>query len=590
MKKITFFLLFCLAFDANASTSITTSGVSGHWTITGSPYLIFNDIGIAPGASLTIDPGVVLTFQGQYTMYVGGILHAAGTASQPIIFKIQDTTGWYLSTSTAGGWNQLYFDTTSGSDTSTINYCNFQDNSGQGIRIFGSLKIKNCNFFHCKNSTLLTASSLDSSFHLEMDSCNFYNTYSTNNGIFVTNNLGGSSYIHNSKFHNNTYTGCLFHGDHMNFIFENNEVYQNTQSATGFGSAVYIYTSNGIIKGNKIYSNTCSWDGTLSCWGGTMDIVGNYICNNNATTISGTCGSTQGGGGLRISGNSAPAFFTVRNNIIANNFAGIYGGGIYVFWTSAIIANNQIINNTGNAGGGIYMFNNVATSGNTLVKIKNNVFYNNISTIMLPTDTMNLWVGSADSFEYTNNWTQRPFYHDFYNAGFSYYLTGDTGTNIIGTSPGLIAPTITPNVTESALSANFNLLPTSPCIDKGDTSGASPYSVDYAGNIRIFGSRIDIGAYEYNPTEFATLNTNFISQPTKSLLIYPNPATSIIFFSTPEQKGTIELQDISGKQVAIKQVTNTLTSFDIHTLPRGIYFAVWNDGNGAKSVQKVVME
>jgi hypothetical protein len=72
--------------------------------------------------------------------------------------------------------------------------------------------------------------------------------------------------------------------------------------------------------------------------------------------------------------------------------------------------------------------------------------------------------------------------------------------------------------------------------------------------------------------------------------IYPNPACSSVFITTSEANGSVQLQDITGNIIVQKQVTGTLTSFDIHSIPRGIYFAVWNDGSGAKSVQKFVVE
>ena len=58
MRIILPFLLLCLVVNAKASTSITTSAVSGHWTLSGSPYLINNDIQVASAQSLTIDAGV----------------------------------------------------------------------------------------------------------------------------------------------------------------------------------------------------------------------------------------------------------------------------------------------------------------------------------------------------------------------------------------------------------------------------------------------------------------------------------------------------------------------------------------------------
>src|ERR1035441_6757608 len=59
MKKVScILLLLCCAVFVNASTSITTPNVSGHWTLAGSPYEVFNNITVNAGQSLIIDPGV----------------------------------------------------------------------------------------------------------------------------------------------------------------------------------------------------------------------------------------------------------------------------------------------------------------------------------------------------------------------------------------------------------------------------------------------------------------------------------------------------------------------------------------------------
>src|ERR1035437_9050469 len=106
MRKFLYLFFLPLAFAAHASTSITTATVSGHWTLAGSPYLIYNDIQIAGGAALAIDPGVQVFFQGVYNLDVVGILKAAGTLSAPIAFTIADTTGFSSNADNcAGGWH-----------------------------------------------------------------------------------------------------------------------------------------------------------------------------------------------------------------------------------------------------------------------------------------------------------------------------------------------------------------------------------------------------------------------------------------------------------------------------------------------------
>lgn len=58
------------------------------WTLAGSPYLVIDDLEIAPNASLVIEPGVVIGFNEGMGMRVEGVLKAWGTAEKPVIFTI----------------------------------------------------------------------------------------------------------------------------------------------------------------------------------------------------------------------------------------------------------------------------------------------------------------------------------------------------------------------------------------------------------------------------------------------------------------------------------------------------------------------
>ena len=583
---------------AYGSTSITTSAVSGHWGISGSPYLIFNNITVPSGATLSIDPGVQVIFQGLYSLEVAGNLVAIGTQTLPIDFKAQDTSGWANVSLATGGWHGISIDaaTTGIPDSTHIAWCNIHDMKFYSFVTYRPLKLSNCNFFHNSMPTGISYSSIinvlgtigDSTLLLEMDSCNVYNNYS-GQALNTISSFLGILHLSNCSIHDN-YAARAIYLVSVNVFFTNNSIFNNHQSDTilGGASAINLQSCYGVISGNKIYGNTCLFDAALYCDRSTLDITGNIISNNKATGAIGACGITDGGGGLYLNSNGVgnPLPYIVRNNIIANNFSPTNGGAISVYMSGAIITNNTIMNNTGNMGGGIYDFSDPTACGHTLLKVKNNIFFNNINThYYMDSTSCNLWV--ADTFEYTNNFTQRTYSSDITTAA-GFVPIGDTSTNIIGINPGLIAPTLTNSITENAILANFGLLLTSPCLNYGDTSNAYIYSTDYCGRSRVSGGIIDIGAYEYDLSSLGFVP--FSVEPATNISVYPNPAINNLFVSTPQASGIVELRDIEAKVVATKKVVNTITSFDIQTLPRGVYFAIWNMPGGTKSLQKTVLE
>jgi len=109
--------------SASADTPLATGPTSTcgdiasdtHWTVLASPYVLTCDVAILPGASLTINQGVVVKFQGTTSIVVNGTLDVLGTEEKPVTFTsllddsvAGDTNGDGSATSpAAGNWNSI---------------------------------------------------------------------------------------------------------------------------------------------------------------------------------------------------------------------------------------------------------------------------------------------------------------------------------------------------------------------------------------------------------------------------------------------------------------------------------------------------
>jgi parallel beta-helix repeat protein len=98
------------------------------WTVAGSPYYVINDVTVSSGATLTIDPGVVVKFAQGKSLRINGALEASGNAFNKIYFTDfrddtvgGDTNGDGSATSPAPGWwSYMYIPANA---SANIDYC-----------------------------------------------------------------------------------------------------------------------------------------------------------------------------------------------------------------------------------------------------------------------------------------------------------------------------------------------------------------------------------------------------------------------------------------------------------------------------------
>ena len=258
---------------------------------------------------------------------------------------------------------------------------------------------------------------------------------------------------------------------------------------------------------NRIVVSDCDGGGIIVCSANDIRLK-NLIIENNE--------SRRGGGGM-IDNSHETLLQNVIFNGNGNNTMGHKGGAIYISDNSnSTFVNALFHQNLAYEGAALFIevskpklinVTIVDNIGNEAVKIHGNqpIFYNSI-----------IWdqIGSAlPAFEHCLVMNMHP-----------------PGNNLDGSS-------LSPDFT-----SDYHLSFNSPCIDAGNKSYVNPYTqIDLDGNIRISGSNVDMGAYEFNSPQAPhnVINQKSMSDNTNNeslktiesetieekliLSLYPNP-------------------------------------------------------------------
>lgn len=312
-KKNILLVVFFITSISFSQTSIPPGNVSGTWLLSGSPYLVNGDITIISGSTLTIEPGVIVAFQGNYKLTVNGRLMAIGTMNDTIVFTAVDTSvGWH-------GIRFSYIDT-NGMDSSKLIYCRLSSGKSVGPT---SADMRGGAVYAEGSSKIL------------FSSCMFSNNYAANDGGAVCLLSGSNPNIENCTFKNNM---CGFFGGAL-YIDASNPKIRNCIMSNGyssiFGAGMCLWNSSAPrIENCRIINNTAG------------AVCGIYATANSSPVIinclfSGNISNLGNGGAMGFSVANA----TVINCTLVNNLVAQGGAGIWIYNSTAVIQNCIIWNN-----------------------------------------------------------------------------------------------------------------------------------------------------------------------------------------------------------------------------------------------------
>ena len=331
------------------------------------------------------------------------------------------------------------------------------------------------------------------------------------------------------------------------------------------GGGMFNYYSFPTLTNVMFTDNSASRGGGMANWSSSPKLTNVTFSLNNAQMF--------GGGMYNIY--SSP---TITSATFSGNHSIYYGGGMYNDELSSTTLANVIIsgNTASESGGGIYnnnassSLNNVTISGNyaytsgggmmnayhSTSKIYNSIIWGNTSGIINNDPSLDV----VDiQYSLVQDLT------DTSNGNIS--STGITASDIF-VSP--IAPT-------KSIAGDYRLKDGAPVINKGDNSKydvSVSGTIDLAGNTRIVGSVIDLGAYEnQNNTTLAVTDTVVKVKA----MVYPNPTTGIFFVKTAVTMKAA-LYDQSGKLVKSINLKIGENQVDISGFTQGMYLLKTEQG------------
>lgn len=392
---------------------------------------------------------------------VGGGAIFNGYISSPVISGCT----FYNNISTNGGGIYNYYGT-----TPDITNCNFNNNTAQdggGAGICNEIctpSITNCTFDSntCTNYAY-GAGIYDNFSNSTITACTFTNNMCPNTFGGGICEVGGASIIVDcSFFYNIGGSGGAIGNESGATIIRNNIFHGN--KSTLYGGAIFNSFVNNTPPSSAGYIEKCSFTANKGSAGGAIYNGNMRVKDYKIVSCSFVADTSQGGAAIvSINGSSA----IIENSLFSRNVGITFvANGASNKLVNCIIVNNNVM--WGNAV--IYNLNNsTASVSNTIINGNYNIMPNN-----------NIVYGSSDEVGS--------------NTQISYSLVQGMPADA---ALHILADTTNPQFADT-FAGNYQLLPSSPCINAGNNDSLPPgINTDLLSNARVYANIIDLGCYEF---------------------------------------------------------------------------------------------
>jgi predicted outer membrane repeat protein len=533
--KIQFILSLLLFSSVQAGANYLTDTL--FWS---GQFDIYDDVYIDEQTTLVIEPGTIITVHNRSKIETNGNVFANGQFDNKIIFTAADTVGLYDTAAHYGGWNGLHL-LNNPNGKAVFNNCVFK---------YGKANVPGSwHTWQYQTDTLSAnrggAMRVVDYGSIKIDSCSFlYNFARTRGGGIYCDNVQKVR-VSKSFFLNNKtliYGGAIYSNEHDSIFISNNEFRNN--------SALFWYTTSISLiyhgDGSALYVSN-SWPGLAYC------LVGNNLIHNN-TGIRAVFFSTQEA--------------HVINNILTNNF------NLRTLQFSRLPSINRVYNNT-IAHNWFWGFLPGIYTASEDILIYNNILWNNLSNSSAPLNHMVIeW-----------HYHQPTVFHNLIWEGLA------PGSPMITADPLFVNPAPGYGPDYNGWEYDWSLQDISPAVNTGtpDTTGLHIPPFDLLGNPRIFGGRIDMGAYE-NQNVWVSLPENPLVNA--KLIAAPNPFRDmfVVELFGPEKVKRISVYNQTGS--IVRQIETLwhegLVSIDMNGFASGLYVLVVEYENGTVKTEKMV--